>query len=68
MLVTERREGSRYLGADMSNPNSEYFRKRASVEKEHAEYASSPRIAGIHLSLARKFGALVRQTVDLKPS
>lgn len=38
--------------------DAEYFRRRASEERAHADLATAPNIAAIHLKLAEKYEAL----------
>ena len=45
----------------------EYYRQRASAERELARYAQRADVAAIHLELARQYEALVNRA-DLRPT
>ena len=45
----------------MSQTDMEYFRQRATVEREMARNAATPKIAAIHEELARGYDLLVKE-------
>lgn len=51
----------------MSSLDVEYYRKRASAEREMANDAERANVAAIHAELARQYEALVNRA-DLRPT
>jgi hypothetical protein len=52
---------SRLLGARMSWNDTEYFRKRAAVERAMASGSTEPSAVRAHTELAERYEALVRE-------